>query len=50
MLFPAATDDTSALTGGAFVCVILPLWEYRHSLAEIFGHMWADIRGKRAEA
>ncbi|GJN93637.1 hypothetical protein Rhopal_006694-T1 [Rhodotorula paludigena] len=35
---------------GAFVCVILPLWEYRHSLAEIFGHMWADIRGKRVEA
>ncbi|GAA5902571.1 hypothetical protein JCM5296_002327 [Sporobolomyces johnsonii] len=32
---------------GAFLVVLYPIWEYRHSLAHLGRHMWADVRGKR---
>ncbi|GAA5902567.1 hypothetical protein JCM5296_002326 [Sporobolomyces johnsonii] len=35
---------------GAFLVVIYPVWEYRHSLAELGRNMWADVRGKRTSA
>ncbi|BGO90393.1 RHTO0S03e01772g1_1 [Rhodotorula toruloides] len=31
---------------GAFAVCIYPIWEYRKSLATIFGHIWADVTGK----
>ncbi|GAA6014146.1 hypothetical protein JCM10207_006112 [Rhodosporidiobolus poonsookiae] len=31
---------------GAFAVVLYPLWEYRKSIGEICGHLWADITGK----
>ncbi|GAA5910909.1 hypothetical protein JCM8208_006685 [Rhodotorula glutinis] len=31
---------------GAFVCVFLPVWEEREAISRIFGHIWADLRGK----
>ncbi|BGP14792.1 hypothetical protein JCM10213v2_002747 [Rhodosporidiobolus nylandii] len=34
---------------GAAAVVLYPVWEYRHSISEICRHMWADIRGKKAE-
>ncbi|CEQ41433.1 SPOSA6832_03140 [Sporobolomyces salmonicolor] len=35
---------------GAFLVVLYPIWEYRHSLAELGGNIWADVRGKRIVA
>lgn len=34
------------LADGAFAVCIYPIWEYRESLATIFGHIWADLTGK----
>ncbi|BGP30870.1 hypothetical protein JCM10296v2_002629 [Rhodotorula toruloides] len=34
---------------GAFAVCIYPIWEYRKSLATIFGHIWADVTGKGKE-
>ncbi|BGP14775.1 hypothetical protein JCM10213_004287 [Rhodosporidiobolus nylandii] len=34
---------------GAAAVVLYPIWEYRHSISEICGNIWADIRGKRVQ-
>jgi len=39
-------DPRLSRTGGAFVCVCLPLIEEREAIARICGHIWADLRGK----
>ncbi|GAA5882973.1 hypothetical protein JCM3774_002938 [Rhodotorula dairenensis] len=35
---------------GMFTVCVWPLWEYRHSLAEISGHMWADLTARKSVA
>ncbi|GAA5975714.1 hypothetical protein JCM10908_005255 [Rhodotorula pacifica] len=35
---------------GMFAVCVWPIFEYRHALAEIGGHIWADITGRKVAA